>query len=140
MIIDNSLKVSTAQAVTSSAGSTDYIDLGSARDVGVGCQKYMMFTCDEAATAAGAATVSFAIQCDDNTSFSSPKTVVQTDVFAKTVLTVGRDPIYLPIPPGTDERYVRAYYTVATGPLTAGKFSAAIVEGIQASKAYTDYT
>jgi hypothetical protein len=138
MIYDYNLKVSASQAVTASAGSTDCIDLGSARDIGVGCQKYFAITCDESATAAGAATVSFSLQCDDNSSFSSAKTVITSDAFAKTVLTAGRDPIYLPIPPGLNERYVRVYYTVATGPLTAGKFSAGVVHGIQASTSYPD--
>ena len=34
------------------------------------------------------------------------------------------------------ERYLRVNYTVATGPLTAGKFTAFLAHDRQASKAY----
>lgn len=137
MIIDKDLTVSTSQAVTASAASTDYIDLGAARDVGQAGLCFVV-TCDESATAAGAGTMSISLQCDDNTSFSSAKTLSVTDAFAKTVLTAGREPIYIPLPTGLDERYVRLYYTVGTGPLTAGKFTAGVVAGVQSNKAYAD--
>lgn len=140
MILDYLLKVSTAQVVTASAGSTDVIDLGSARELGVGVSKCFAISVDEVVAAAGAATVSFSIQCDDNPAFSSPKTVITSDAFTKAALIAGREAIYLPIPPGLDERYIRIYYNVATGPLTTGKFSAAVVENTQSYRSYTDYT
>ncbi len=137
MILSKQDTVSTAQAVTASARSTDYIDLGSARDIGVSCDQQLLITVDEAATAAGAATVTFQLQCDDNTGFSSAKTVIQTDAIPKASLVVGYQ-LFLPLPIGLDERYVSVYYSVATGPLTAGKFSAALVHGVQKNKAYPD--
>lgn len=136
MIIDKQLTVSSAQAVTAAAASTDYIDLGVARDIGMG-KMHMVITVDEAATSGGAATVQFQLQCDDNTSFSSPKTVVQTAAIPKASLVAGYQ-LFMPIPVGLDERYVRLYYNVATADLTAGKFTASVVEGIQKSKAYPD--
>lgn len=135
MITDKQNTLATEQAVTAAAGSTDYLDLGVAREPGIGGDLFVAITCTEAATAAGAATVQFQLQCDDNSSFSSAKTVVQTDAIPKATLVAGYQ-IFLPIPPGLDERYVRLYFNVATGPLTAGKFSAHIVQGAQKNKAY----
>lgn len=137
MYIDKELEFSDAQAVTAAAGSTNYIDLGSARDMGLSGPLQVCVTVDEAATATGAATVTFQLQCDDNSSFSSAKTVIQTDAIGKASLVLGYQ-FFLPIPVGLDERYVRLYYSVATGPLTAGKFTAQIVESVQKSKAYPD--
>jgi thioredoxin reductase len=136
MYIDKQNMVSAAQAVTASAGSTDYIDLGAARNIGTSGVTFAI-TVDQAVTAAGDATVTFSIQSDDNTSFSSPATVVATGAIGKAELTAGRAPIYLTIPAGMrPERYLRAYFTVGTGPLTAGQFTVAVVEGEQASRAY----
>jgi len=39
-------------------------------------------------------------------------------------LTAGRVPIVIPIPPNIAERYLGLNYTVATGPMTAGKVTA----------------
>ncbi len=134
MIIDRNLKVSTSQAVTVSAPSTDVVDLSQARDLGLVGLK-MMVNVEEAVTASGAATVQVTLQCDDNSSFTTPKTVISTDTIAKTDLVVGKQ-LFIPIPIGLDEQFLRVYYTVANGPLTAGKFSAAIVDSEQFNKSY----
>lgn len=139
MIIDKFLQVSNAQAVTASAASTDVIDAGATknasigRDIGAG-DMYMVFTCSEAATAAGAATVTFAVQDSaDNSSFAD---VIVSAAIGKATLVVGSQ-VVLPLPPGM-RRYIRANYTVATGPLTAGKFSAQLLPGFEFRKAYPD--
>lgn len=137
MILDSKLKVSDAQAVTASAASTSYIDRGAAGDVGNSCPLYLLITVNIAAAAAGAATVNFQLQCDDNSSFSSAKTVIQTDAIAKADLIVGKQ-IVLPLPPGLDERYLRLYYLVTTGPLTAGAFSAQITSSLQSNQPMPD--
>ena len=139
MIIDKFLQVSNAQAVTSSAASTDVIDAGATknasigRDIGAG-DMYMVFTCSEAATAAGAATVTFSVQDSaDNSSFAD---VIVSAAIGKASLVIGTK-VVLPVPPGL-RRYIRAYYTVGTGPLTAGKFSAQLLPGYEFIKAYPD--
>ena len=139
MIIDKFLQVSNAQAVTASAASTDVIDAGATknasigRDIGAG-DMYMVITCSEAATAAGAATVTFSVQDSaDNSSFAD---VIVSAAIGKAAITVGSK-VVLPLPPGM-RRYIRAYYTVATGPLTAGKFSAQLVPGFEFLKSYPD--
>jgi hypothetical protein len=137
MFIDKQNTVSSEQAVTAAAGSTDYIDLGAARDIGMSKQLHMCITVTETAASAGATTVTFKVQCDDNTSFSSAKTVIQSDAIAIATLVAGYQ-FFLPIPVGLDERYVRMYYDVAVANLSAGKFTAQVVEGIQKSVAYAD--
>lgn len=136
MILDKGNLVSSAQAVTSSAGSTDVIDLSQARAIGDGEELEFFVNVDTAATAAGAATVTFQVQTDDNSAFSSPTTVIQTDAIPKATLVAGHQ-IKIPLPDGaTPERYLRLYYSVATGPLTAGAFTAGLVLDVQNSRAY----
>jgi hypothetical protein len=138
MIIDALTRVSNAQAVTAAAASTDYIDLGAARDIGQSEGLDLMINVNtSAASATSIGKVAFQIQCDDNASFSSPKTVSQTDALGVAALTAGKQ-FFLPIPPGLDERYVRVYYAVSGENLTAGAFTAAIVKGRQANKHYPD--
>ena len=56
MILDNFLQVSTAQAVTATAVSTNSIDLGlPLRDMGVGKSLRCVISCDVAAVTAVAA-------------------------------------------------------------------------------------
>ena len=128
MIIDKLLQVSDAQAVTASAASTDVIDFGQANpDIGLDGQSRLVITTDEAATAAGAATVTFSVQDSaDNSTFAD---VAVTAAIGKATLVAGYQHV-IPLPTKL-RRYCRLYYTVATGPLTAGKFSAQVVAGFQ---------
>ena len=129
MILDALLQLSAAQAVTTSAVSTNTIDLSQARNLGTGRSLYAVITVDEAATAAGAATVQFQIISSAAANLGSPTILGQTDAISKTELTVGRKPIVVPVPPAilnahpTGQRYLGLQYTVGTGPLTAGKFT-----------------
>lgn len=132
MITDALLQLSSAQAVTATAVSTNTIDLGAARDLGQGEDLYVVFGVDEAAAAAGAATVTFQLITSAAANLSTPTILVQTDAIPKTDLTLGRKPIAICIPSSilnslpVGQRYFGVQYTVATGPLTAGKFSAVV--------------
>lgn len=127
MYIDKNLQVSNEQAVTASAASTDVIDFGQANpDAGM-ADLYAVITTDEAAAAAGAATVTFSVQDSaDNSTFAD---VAVTVAIAKATLVAGYQHV-IPLPTKL-RRYCRVYYTVDTGPLTAGKFSAQVVAGFQ---------
>lgn len=138
MIIDKSLMLSAAQAVTATAASTNYIDLGAARDIGNGQGLELIVNCDTAALSTGSSTVTFALQSDDNTSFSSPTTVATSAAIAKASLTAATVVWRAPIPKFTAERYLRLYYTVAVADLTAGAFTAFIVLNGDGWKNYDD--
>ena len=128
MIIDKALQVSNEQAVTASAASTDLIDFGQVTpDLGLSDRASMVITVDESAAAAGAATVTFAVQ--DSADGAAFADVVVTGAVGKALLTAGTQ-IIIPMPTSL-RRYCRVNYTVGTGPLTAGKFSAQVVTGIQ---------
>ncbi|MFU1980139.1 Bbp16 family capsid cement protein [Bordetella hinzii] len=135
MIIDKLLQVSDGQAVTASAASTDVIDFGQANpNTGMDDRSKMVITVDESADAAGAATVTFSVQDSaDNATFAD---VAVTGAIGKANLAAGKQ-VVIPMPTKL-RRYCRVYYTVATGPLTAGKFSAQVVTGIQQNVAYPD--
>ncbi|NYT44601.1 hypothetical protein H0A64_07140 [Alcaligenaceae bacterium] len=135
MYIDKFLQVSDDQAVTATAASTDVIDFGQAKpNSGMSDRLSMVVTVGEGATAAGAATVTFTVQDSaDNSSFAD---VISSGAIGKAALALGSQ-IVLPMPT-QHRRYVRLNYTVATGPLTAGKFSAQVVTGIQQNDPYPD--
>ena len=128
MIIDKSLELSSAQAVTASAASTNYIDLGAAGNV-IGNEPYLVIQTREAATASGSATVNFVIQTAADSAFTSPVVLFDSGAVGKAALTLNSCPVKVKMPLGL-KRYVRVYYTVATGPLTAGKFDAFIAEDV----------
>lgn len=135
MYIDKFLQVSNEQAVTSSAASTDVIDFGQANpNTGMDDRTSMVITTDVSATADGAATVTFSVQ--DSANNSTFADVAVTAAIGKAALVAGYQHV-IPMPTKL-RRYVRVYYTVATGPLTAGKFSAQVVAGIQQNVAYPD--
>lgn len=137
MIIDAFNRFSDAQAVTVTAVSTNVVDLGLG-DKGIGERAFRLrIDAVEAALAAGAATVTFDLQTDDNEAFSSPTVVFSSGAIGKAALGLGARAVDAPVPMGL-QRYVRINYTVATGPLTAGKFSAALVLDTPANVAYAD--
>lgn len=128
MIIDRFLQVSDAQAVTSTAVSTDVIDFGQTNpNSGMSDHLDLSITVDETALSAGATTVTFSIQDSaDNSSFAD---IAMTPAIGKAALTIGSQFI-IPMPK-LHRRYVRVNYTVDTGPLTSGRFSAQFVTGLQ---------
>lgn len=130
----------TGQAITASAASTEYIDLGAtgtpalnttalSRDIGRGTPVNIRVQVTEAF--ATLTSLKVAVQTDDNTSFSSAATVLETEAIALATLTAGYVFNIQWIPRDTDERYVRLYFTVAGSNATGGKVWAAVVEAAQ---------
>lgn len=119
MPIDNAIRLGSSQAFSSSGATTDYWDSGKSRDIGSGESLAMVFTI---MTAADYTTTdeaySFAVQCDDNTSFSTPMTLASR-LFSLantnppgTYLAAGKQ-VAIEIPPGMAERYIRGYLTLS---------------------------
>ena len=129
MIIDKQQLFSDEQAITATANSTNVIDLGAA-DMDAGTPLHILAQVTEAFTAAGAATLTVTLETDDNDSFSSATTLLSTAAIGKATLVAGYQ---LPISflPENVERYVRLVYTVATGPMTAGKITAGVTGPLQ---------
>jgi hypothetical protein len=112
MIIDNENRFSVAQALVATAVSTDLIDLGADRDIGIGEPMVVVVTVDVAA--AGGGTLQVTVQADDNSGFASPGTVAQTGQIAAATLVAGYK-FAVQIPPDLlTERFLRLNYTLVT--------------------------
>lgn len=125
MILDAQLAMSNAQAITTTASSTNVIDLGQGGDP-LCVDMYYHLMVDVTCTAGGAATVKFDLETSDDESFSTgTKILYSVPATAVASLTAGKHLADIKLPFGL-KRFVRTNYIVATGPLTAGKFSAYI--------------
>lgn len=112
MFLDAHCLFSDAQAVSSSAASTNYINLSAAQNIFDGEPLAVVINVDVAADGTTTdETYAFAIQCDDNTSFSSATSLVsQTITYGN--LTAGSKHV-VPVPVGAAvEKYLRVYYTL----------------------------
>jgi putative aminopeptidase FrvX len=142
MILDERTEFADAQTVTATAIS-DVIDLGATptlRSLGAGEPLYLVVSVDEAATAAGAATVTFSLESDSTADLATSATVhAATAAIGKAALTLGSTVAVIPLPvAATYERYLGVRFTVATGPLTAGKFSAFLTPNPAIATIYPD--
>jgi uncharacterized protein YdbL (DUF1318 family) len=129
---------SSAQAVTATAASTNLIDLGAIRNMGVGENLYLVVVCTTAMTDAGSdSTLAVTVETDDNSSFSSATTTQTIGTFAA-VSAAGTKLVARIQPDQMNERYVRLKYTPANGNLTTGSFTAFITHDIDAYTSYAD--
>lgn len=110
MLTDYQATLSNAQALTATAASTNIYDAVDEYDISRGEPLGVMITIDTAAdTASGNETYEFAVETDDNDSFSSASELISKTV-AGADLTVGAIVI---LPFHTDlERYTRVNYTL----------------------------
>lgn len=139
MYLDAHNLFSDAQAITSSAASTNLIDLGVAnRNLGVGQPVYVVVQCDVAMTDASSnSTVAVTIEQDTAAAFSSATAVQTIGTFAA-VSAVGTRIFAAIQPDAITERYIRVYYNVANGVLTTGSFTAYLTDNVQAEFEYPD--
>ena len=135
MITDSLLRVSEDQAVTSTAYSTNTIDLSAARDVGEGTTLYMNFALTEAF--ANGTNITFEVVTSANANLSSHDVVGSSTTIATAALTLGKN-IVVAINPQIEskgKRYLGARYVV-TGTMNAGKVTADVVETIGDGQKY----
>lgn len=133
MIIDKQARFDWDDAITSTRVSTDKIDLqANNRDLGLLDDLYLVIMVTEAFTAAGAGTLTVDLVDDDNASLSSPATLINlANAVGKATLVAGYTIFKgrMPIEKIT-QRYLGLNYTVATGPMTAGKVRAFLTPNI----------
>lgn len=103
--------LSSNQALTATAASTNIRNFGNIRNISDGTPMSVMFTVKVAADfTTGDETYAFAIQTDDASGFGSALTLVSRTI-AASVLTAGYV-FSLPIPTGETEQYLRVNYTL----------------------------
>ncbi len=138
MYLDSKLLFSDAQAVTAAAASTNVVDLGSARNIGVGEGLYVVVTVDTAFTDSGSnSTLTVALQGDSSDSFSpdgSQQLFIIPALAAAGAKYIARiSPDY-----ASNYRYMQLYYTPNNGDLSAGAVTAFITHNVDAYSSYAD--
>lgn len=133
MILDNELMFCEDLAVTAAADATNVIDLGTARDLGIGEEMYIFLSVTETMDdASDDSTLQVDLVTDDNAALSSD-TVVATLVTIPATTAAGTFYVFR-VPPAVlaeYEQYLGLAFTPANGNLSAGKFTAGIVKDIQ---------
>jgi len=141
MIMDRTLLFSDRQAITASAASTNVVELGETgtvygatspvvRDIGNGTAIPLTVAITEGFNNLTSLTI--AIQVDDNAAFTSAKTVYTTPAIVLADLGAGDErPLPDFIPRGTNERFLRLYYTVTGTAPSLGRITAGVSMGNQ---------
>lgn len=125
MIIDRGCAFSWDQAITGDAASTDALDLGqSLYDIGPGADLVIAIFIAEAFN--NLTSLTFQLQCDDDSAFGSPRTLTQLNI-ALADLTAGRR-FTLGMPKERTERYARLYFDVTGSNPSTGKVRAWITD------------
>jgi hypothetical protein len=138
MFIDSQLLFSDAQAVTATAASTNSVDLGAVRNIGVGEELFVMVSVDVALTDSGSdSSVAVSLEGDSTTTFTPDASQA---LFTIPALAAAGAVYYARINPdfAANYRYLQLKFTPANGNLTTGSFTAAIVKNIQSAQAYAD--
>lgn len=109
MIIDKRLQVSSLQALTATAPSTDVIDLGSLRLIGPG-EPLWWVVAARVGLAGTTPTLDIAVQTDDASNFPSAATLLSYPQLAAAGFVTGTR-IIIPMP-FVNERFLRLNYTM----------------------------
>lgn len=135
MIIDSTLEFSNSQAITAAAASTNIVDIGAARNIGVGEKRlYLVVQVDVAMTDGSSdSTVTPSIRTSATATAAAPAgalngtiTTLVTGVAFPALSAIGASQV-IPLPVGSYLEFIDVYYAVANGNLTTGSFSAFIV-------------
>jgi len=139
MKIDAENLFSDEQAITAAAGSTNILDLGAVRNIGVGKTIYLVVVVDVAFTDAGSdSTLTVTVETDNDVAFGSPTLAAQTVGTFAALSAIGSRLVARLQPDAILERYMRVYYTPNNGDLTTGSVTTFLTLGIDAYTAYAD--
>ena len=132
MILDKENLVSNDQAVTTTAVSSEIIDLQGENggDQGPG-EPLNLFAQVSSADFAGGTSISLIVMTDDDVAFGSATTLFTTPAIVTASLVAGYNFALGSLPIELGERYLRFTYTVV-GTMTAGAITAGIVPDRQA--------
>ena len=149
MYVDSQLEFSDSQAVTSTAISSNVVDLlastggGTALaggntllDVGAGQNMYLVVSTAVACTDTSSdATLAITLETDTAVGLGSSTVVASTGTLAfATYASAGTQVWVLKLPPFLYKRYIGLRYTIASGPLTAGAFDAYLTTDLQLNR------
>lgn len=142
MITSAELTFSDNQAITATAASTNYVDLGDPgtpykgnkliRDIGPGEPIPLEAMITEAFN--NLTSVEVQVQVADDTGFSVGLKTVMTETILLADAAVGKNINFPFVPHGVDQRYLRLNYVVVGTAPTTGKFWAGISGGRQTNK------
>lgn len=138
MYVDARLLFSDAQAVTADAGSSSTLDMGLARNIGVGENLYVVLCVDVAMADTGSnSTCTVTLEGDSTESFSPDGSDV---LFVLPAVTAAGSTFIARINPdfAANYRYLRLKYTMTNGDLSAGTFTAFIAKDVQKYTSYAD--
>ena len=145
MYLDAKNEFSDAQAVTTTAISSNVvIDLGSVnatKDIGLGEPLWLIVLTNTLVTDSGSdATLTVTLESAADAGLTlGPVVHYTTGAMAfGTFSPAGTVLVAIRLPSADYKRYVGIRYTVANGPLTAGKFDAFLTHDIQKWKSYAD--
>lgn len=135
MITDKLLRVSEDQALTTTAVSTNTIDLSIARDMGEGHNLFMNFAVTTAL--AGGTSVKFEVISSAAADLSSPTVIGSSDAVVTASLAAGYNTAVRINPQiaSKGQRYLGARYTIV-GTYTSGAVTADVVETVQDGKKF----
>lgn len=124
MYLDNQTLLSDAQAITGNATSTNIIDFSTDRDMGKGAPVKLLVQVAEDFN--NLTSLNIKVETDDNSSFLSATTLVETGEIALASLVQGYIAALHVVPRGT-QRYMRLSYNVTGAAPAAGKITAGVV-------------
>lgn len=143
MVIDAFLQFSSAQALTTTAVSTNTVDLGVARDIGPGEELEVVFTVPT--VLAGGTSINFQFITSAAANLGSPTVLVETGPVVTAQLGAGRPPIVLRVPRALllaaplGQRYIGIQYTIV-GTYTGNIDANLVLDAADVSKLYAAST
>lgn len=142
MIMDKELLFSDAQAVTTTAASTNSVDLGplasgqSGRDPGAGEEIRLVIITDVLVASTTTSTVTFSLEADNVSDFTTAVAIWTSAAIDKATLVAGYKVADVAVPKANSAKYLRVKYTVTGADLTSGSFTSFFVLDSQDVQAY----